>query len=133
MWARGHDAHVRAAVALLISHQVWLRRVEFQSACLHRDPDGSYWIDWTAARSALETGVFDRASTSEKAVLDLAIALGCDRFRLWTMGTSKARLVTDAVAAAAGMPIPRRTRPHADTDESSADCVTASGGSKPTS
>ena len=132
MWASGHDAHVQAAVALLINHQVWLRRVEFQAACLHRDPDGSYWIDWSDARSALEAGDFDRASTSEKAVLDLAIALGCDRFRLSAMGTSKARMVTDAVAAAAGVPFPRRRRSHADTEESLDGDVTASGRSEPT-
>jgi hypothetical protein len=105
--------------------------VEFQAACRHRDPDGSYWIVWTAVRGAHDAGVFDHASTSEKAVPDLAIALGCDRFRLSAMGTSKARMVTDAVAAAAGVPTSRRTRPHADTDELGNSFPTA--GSEPTS
>jgi hypothetical protein len=111
VWAQGHDAHVRAAVGLLINHDVWLRRVEFQALCLHRDPDGSYWIDWSAARAAYDGGLFARASTSERAVLDLAIALASDRFRLSVMSTGKARLVAEAVAAAAGIPVPRRARP----------------------
>lgn len=116
-WAAGHGPQVQAAVGLLIGHEVWLRRLEFHSACLHRDPDGSYWIDWTAARAAFDAGVFARASATERAVLDLAIALAADRYRLAVMSTGKARLLADAVAAAAGVPLPRRTpHPHPDDE-----------------
>ena len=46
VWTRGHDAHVRAAVELLIGHVVWLRRTEFRSACVHLDRGaGDAWID----------------------------------------------------------------------------------------
>jgi hypothetical protein len=112
-WAVGHGRHVQAAVGLLISHEVWLARVEFHAICLHRDPDGGYWIDWTAARQALDGGLFDSASLSERAVLDLAVALAQDHYRLAAMSTGKARMLAAAVAAAAGLPPPRRTqRPH---------------------
>jgi hypothetical protein len=117
LWAAGHGPHVQAAVGLLIGHEVWLRRVEFQAVCLHRDPDGGYWIDWTAARAAFDAGLFTRASCSERAVLDLAIALGADRYRLTSMSTSRARLIADAVTAAAGIPLARRpARTHPEHD-----------------
>jgi hypothetical protein len=131
LWAAGHGPHVQAAVELLISHEVWLRRVEFQAVCLHRDSDGAYWIDWTAARAGFDGGMFARASTSERAVLDLAIALGQDRFRLGVMSTGKARLIAAAVAAAAGIPTPRRTS-HPNS-HSCDDCLAAAGGSEMTS
>ena len=118
-WASGHGPQVQAAVGLLIGHEVWLRRVEFQAVCLHRDPDGCYWIDWTAARAAFDAGVFTRANVSERAVLDLAIALATDRYRLAVMSTGKARLVADAVAAAAGIPLARRS-PHPRLDDTPA-------------
>jgi hypothetical protein len=81
---------------------------------LHRDPDGGgYWIDWTAARQALDGGLFDAASPAERAVLDLAVALAQDHYRLAAMSTGKARMLAAAVAAAAGLPPARRT-PHPD-------------------
>ena len=110
-WAAGHPSTVAAAVELLIRHDVWLRRVEFLAACVHRDPDGCYWIDWTAARHALDTGVFARATATERAVLDLVIALGQDRYRLARMGTGTSRRIADAVTTAAGLPPPRQPRP----------------------
>ena len=35
-WTRDHDPHVRAAVELLIEHDVWLRRPDFTRACIFR-------------------------------------------------------------------------------------------------
>ena len=106
-WTRTRDRHVRAAVELLITHDVWLRRPEFRAACLHHDRTGAgdeVWVDWAAAREAFAAGEFTRASTTERAVLDLAIALGTDRYRLRVMGPAASRLVAQAVTAAAGLP-----------------------------
>jgi hypothetical protein len=104
-WTRTHDRHVRAAVELLITHDVWLRRPEFRAACLHHDRGGGeVWVDWAAAREAFDAGEFTRASMTERAVLDLAIALGTDRYRLRVMGPATSRLVAQAVTAAAGLP-----------------------------
>jgi hypothetical protein len=106
-WARTSDSHVYAAVELLISHDVWLRRADFLTTALrvHRT---TAWITWTAARAAFDAGRFDAASSTERAVLDLAIALGQDRYRLSRTDTSNAA----AVAVAAGLldPTPKGTR-----------------------
>ena len=75
-WTRGHDPHVRAAVELLIEHDVWLRRADFTRACV-RSCNGQAWIDWQAARVFADAGAV--ASTSEMAILDLAVALGENR------------------------------------------------------
>jgi hypothetical protein len=101
-WTRSHDAPVQAAVWLLLVHEVWPARVEFRDACVRR-ADGVVWIDWRAAREAFEAGVFARASSAELAVLDLAITLGQDRYRLRSMGTANAQVIAAAVAAAAGV------------------------------
>jgi hypothetical protein len=101
-WIDGHDAHVQAAVWLLLAHEVWPRRGEFLRACVHRSPDGVWWIDFIAARTAFAAGEFDGASTTERAVLDLAIALGTDRFAFRAMGPANARAVATAVAHAVG-------------------------------
>jgi hypothetical protein len=42
-------------------------------------------------------------------VIDLALAMAADRYRLSQMGTGNARLIADAVTAALGLPLPRRT------------------------
>jgi hypothetical protein len=103
-WIDGHDAHVQAAVWLLLAHEVWPRRAEFVAACVNRSTDGIYWVNWAAARTAFDRGDFHRAgrSSTELAVLDLAIALGSDRFRFSAMGTANARTVATAVAHAVG-------------------------------
>ena len=101
-WIDGHDPHVQAAVWLLLAHEVWPRRADFLRACVHRSPDGEWWIDFPAARTAFDNGVFDTASSTELAVLDLAIELGTDRFRFRAMGPGNARAVATAVAHAVG-------------------------------
>lgn len=101
-WIDGHDPHVQAAVWLLLAHEVWPRRGEFLRACVNRDADGLWWIDFTAARTAFEAGEFDAASSTELAILDLAIALGTDRFRFRAMGPGNARTIATAVAHAVG-------------------------------
>lgn len=101
-WVRSHDLHVQAAVWLLLTHDVWLRRPEFREVC--RRSGGDWWIDWSAARAAFDAGGFDRSSSTERAVLDLAIALGQDRFRFSRMGGENARAVVEAVRHALGGP-----------------------------
>jgi len=101
-WIDGHDPHVQAAVWLLLAHEVWPRRADFLRACVHRSPDGEWWIDFRAARTAFDNGVFDTASSTELAVLDLSIELGTDRFRFRAMGPGNARAVATAVAHAVG-------------------------------
>lgn len=101
-WIAGHDLYVRAAVELLIRHGVWLRRDEFVEACVRTPSDGSCWIDWRAAREAFDAGELRRASSTEVALLDFAIALGEDRYRFNHMGEANTRLLLAATAHALG-------------------------------
>ena len=96
-WTRHHDLHVHAAVELLIEHDFWLRRPDFVRACIHRSGREA-WIDWAAARRFVNAGAV--ASSSEMAVLDLATALGENRYRLSIMGAANSRLIATAVARA---------------------------------
>ena len=98
-WTQHHDPHVRAAVGLLIEHDFWLRRPDFTRACVRRDRREA-WIDWRAARAFADEG--PGASTSELAILDLAVALGENRYRLSIMGAANSRAIATAVARAAG-------------------------------
>jgi hypothetical protein len=101
-WTANHDLHVRAAVELLIWHEHWLRRQDFRKACIHDDTaiDGSAWINWRQAREFSGSG--PRGSTSELAILDLAVALGENRYRLSIMGDAHSRAIVRAVAQALG-------------------------------
>lgn len=99
-WIAGHDLSVRAAVELLIGHDHWLRNGEFVRECLHRGDGGRYWIDWQRARELHDAGL--GGSSTERAVLDFAIALGCDRYRFDSMGPANSVLLVRATAAALG-------------------------------
>lgn len=99
-WTRNHDDHVRAAVELLIGHDCWLRRPDFIRAAIKRDGREA-WIDWRQARAFADAGPV--ASSSEMAILDLAVALGGNRYRLSIMGPANSRLITTAVARAVRM------------------------------
>lgn len=101
-WIAGHDPHVQAAVWLLLAHEMWPRRAEFVTACVNHSSDGGWWIDFRAARAAFERGEFDKSSSTERAVLDLAIALGTDRYRFASMGPGNARAIATAIAHAVG-------------------------------
>ncbi len=98
-WTRHHDPHVRAAVGLLIDHDFWLRRPDFTRACVHRG-GGQAWIDWDAAYGFVDAR--PGASTSQLAILDLAVALGENRYRLSIMGAANSRAIATAVARAVG-------------------------------
>jgi hypothetical protein len=99
-WTRSHDPHVRAAAELLIEHDSWLRRADFTRACIFRSGREAY-VNWVAARAFADAGTV--ASTSEMAILDLAVALGENRYRLPVMGAANARSIATAVSRATGV------------------------------
>lgn len=102
-WTKDHDPHVRAAVELLIWHGggFWLRRADFTAACIRPAADVPAWIDWDAAREFSDSK--PGAASSELAILDLAVALGEDRYRFRIMGHAHARSIWAAVGSALGM------------------------------
>ena len=106
-WTHNHDPHVRAAVELLIEHETWIHRADFRRACIEKN-DREAWINWRKAREFVDSGSV--ASTSEMAVLDLAVALGENRFKFSVMGPANSRMIAQAVARALGEEagLPRR-------------------------
>lgn len=98
-WTANHDPHVRAAVELLIEHETWIRRADFQRACIERDAREA-WVNWRKARDFIDVG--STASTSEMAVLDLAVALGENRYKFSIMGPANSRMIATAVTRALG-------------------------------
>lgn len=103
-WTATHDAHVRAAVELLIWHEYWIRRRDFGQAALKYGAGGIVTIDWRAARSFHDAGT--TASTSQMAVLDLAIDLAGNRYKLTGMGHAHARAMATAFCSALGLGAP---------------------------
>jgi hypothetical protein len=98
-WTHNHDPHVREAVELLIWHEMWIRRADFQRACIDigaREAD----INWRKAREFYDSS--PRASTTELAVLDLAVAIGENRYKFSIMGAAHSRMIAHAVARALG-------------------------------
>lgn len=104
-----------AAVNLVIAHEVWLRRRDFQEQFLrtrycHPTCAPTVAIRWRAAITALGQGQLP-CSSSEANLLRIAAAIGTDlpvRLRA-TLGTFDHRnitLITDAITAANG------TQPH---------------------
>jgi hypothetical protein len=100
-----------AAVNLVIAHEVWLRRRDFQEQFLlarycHPTCAPTVAIRWRAAITALGQGQLP-CSGSEANLLRIAAALGTDlpvRLRQ-TLGNFDARnitLITDAITAANG-------------------------------
>ena len=106
-WIAYHDPHVSAAVELLIEHDTWIRRADFRRACIEKNSREA-WINWRKAREFVDSGSV--ASTSEMAVLDLAVALGENRFKFSVMGPANSRMITQAVTRALGdeAGLPRR-------------------------
>ena len=75
---------------------------DFRKAAIEYYPrDRMYTVDWDKARAFVSKGA--TASTSEMAILDLAVALGENRYRLSIMGAAHSRAIADAVAAAVGV------------------------------
>jgi hypothetical protein len=98
-WTHNHDPHVRAAVELLIEHETWIRRADFQRSCIEKNAREA-WINWRKAREFADSGPM--ASTSEMAVLDLAVALGENRYKFSIMGHANSQMIAHAVACAPG-------------------------------
>lgn len=88
-----------AAVRLLLWHDSWLRRADFRRACLSGSPPVLFhWRDAANFLAAPPRG----ASSSQVAVLEVAIALAEDRFHLTGLGHAHRRAVAEAFAAALG-------------------------------
>lgn len=98
-WASTETDPVRAAVGLLVL-EGWHRRRDFIRACVHDDA-GVPWIRWREAREFLDDG--PRGSSTELAILDLAITLTEDRFHLQSMGRVHRQWIADAVRQAVGL------------------------------
>lgn len=96
-WAEG-DRINTAAVELLIEHETWLRRGAFIRACTDSG-DGMTRISWQDAK-AFAGGEGLLASTTERAVLRLAIAIGSDEYRLASMGRANAAAIVHAFTMA---------------------------------
>jgi hypothetical protein len=108
-WARGRTAHEQAAAELLIWHETWLRRPDFKGAAITQRAAGlAARIDWEDAREFVDNGFFALgepvlpASSSQRRVLDLAVALGEDRFGLVGLGHAHKRAAAQAFAVACG-------------------------------
>jgi hypothetical protein len=71
--ARGCYAD-EAAVALLIGHDMWLRRSDFVRTCVSVEELAAF-IDWRTAIAALDAGALP-CSTSEASMLRIAAGLG---------------------------------------------------------
>jgi hypothetical protein len=98
-WAEG-DWIATAATELLISHETWLRRGDFPAACIDSG-EGMSRIRWDDAREfARSTNA--PASTTEFAVLRLAVAIGSDDYRLAAMGRANAGMIIAAFTMALG-------------------------------
>lgn len=80
--------------------------LQHQQACI-ADTGGITCIRWHLARefsNKITAGDLDapRASTGEAAILDLAVALGEDRFRLANMGSAHRKAIVEPVTRAVG-------------------------------
>jgi hypothetical protein len=98
-WASG-SSNNEAAVELLIWHETWIRQADFAARCVRTGANGDAWILWAGAADFAESG--PRASSSELAVLNLAVALGEDRFGLSGFGRVHKRKAAEAFAHACG-------------------------------
>lgn len=98
-WAEG-DWIATAAVELLIGHETWVRRRDFLAACTDSG-EGMTRIRWDDVREFAGSPQVP-ASTTEIAVLRLAVAIGSDDYRLASMGRANKDLITQAFATALG-------------------------------
>jgi hypothetical protein len=102
---RGSDPHVRAAVELLIGQgEHWLNREDFRVAAIGGNGMlggelAEARVRWDEARQFL-AGPGMTASTSQRAILDIAIAIGSNSYRLSRMDDEQARAIVKAFADA---------------------------------
>ena len=93
--------HEAAAVRLLLWHKTWLQREDFRRACLTGPPVSRVEIHWRKAAAFLASGPRG-TSSSQVAVLEIAIALAEDEFHLTGFGHAHQRAVAEAFATALG-------------------------------
>jgi hypothetical protein len=98
-WAASMDRRDQAAVDLLAWHESWLRRADFTTAAVE-NRGVHLAINWRKAREFYDSG--PGASTSQLAILDLAVTLAEDRFRFGIMGDAHSQAIVRAVAQALG-------------------------------
>lgn len=98
-WAEG-DQICSAAVELLIWHETWIRRADFIAACTDSF-DGMTAILWDKAEKFAKRPAL-RGSTHEITMLQIAVAIGADRYRLAGKGRAGAAAIMRAFAAALG-------------------------------
>jgi hypothetical protein len=97
-WTANRDPHVRAAVELLIGQTTWLQNHDFAMACTTMSGDETF-ISWDKVRDFLH-GPGAAGSSSAKALLRVAAAIGSDEFRLSRMDDEQAMAVVTAFADA---------------------------------
>ncbi|MEV4806798.1 hypothetical protein AB0K18_42960 [Nonomuraea sp. NPDC049421] len=109
--AADHEPHRQAALELLIAddHSRWLDNETFTAMCVYENNDRAY-INWRGARDAFDNGAFDKSSTTERAILDYAIALGEDRFKFHLMDDRQRALLAAATVRAIDPIIPAGVR-----------------------
>lgn len=126
-WVRERAKHEQAAVELLIWHETWLRRPDFKGACItQRAPGLIARIDWEEARDFIDRGYAERghtgrplpASSSQRRLLEFAVALGENMFGLSSMGLIHQWHMASAFALACGQtleaPVPEPGHSHPD-------------------
>lgn len=99
------DSHYRAAVDLLANHNggfaPLLHNEEFQRIAVKGTYRNGLWVDWRAARRAMNAKE-PRLPTggSEAGVLRMAIALGLDEFEISSLDSENRALLVEAVSTA---------------------------------
>lgn len=101
--ATTQDRYRQAALELLIEHDFWLRRRDFVAATIGANAHGDVWIDWRLARTEFSQDEFEPCSSTQRAVLDFAIALGEDRYLFNRMGFGNSAALIRATCAALGV------------------------------
>jgi hypothetical protein len=97
-WTKDHDPHVRAAVELLVTDEYWLRREDFRAAAIGAGTT-EMWVRWNEA-ALFRIGPGASASRSQRAILDIAVAIGRDDYRLSRMNDEQAGAIAKAFADA---------------------------------
>jgi hypothetical protein len=105
-WTKDHDPHVRAAVELLIWHGYWLRREDFRAAVIGEGTT-EMWVRW-GETAGFRNGPGASASSSELAILYIAVTIGSDAFRLSRMNDEQAGAIVRAFATALGVEVTGR-------------------------
>ncbi|MFI7467513.1 hypothetical protein [Nonomuraea sp. NPDC049646] len=99
-WLHRHDAHVQAAVQLLVDHGHWLNDPTFVAVAIQHSTTGLLsYIDWDRVQQAIDDRAFP-ATTSELAILRLAVMLGRDDLNLCTLDQRHREQVLQAMTYA---------------------------------